>query len=158
MKKYFLFSLLIIIVWQSCDNRAGDISFDKTEFRWSIEGEIKGKIESKDGMASISCENDRTIIVFEENFENRSDTTDVLIGELILGIQKGDTTGIFALKGISENRTANTIGIVALLNILTYDESMGQYISEIERYETVQSGEVSMEKWSSSTGGIVKGV
>ena len=58
------------------------------------------------------------MLFFKEKVEDKTSSTDSLVGEIILGFQKGDTTGVFPLNEISGKREKGKAGIVTFLDKL----------------------------------------
>ena len=89
--------------------------------------------------------------------DTRPDTSDMLIGEIHLGIQVGDSTGTYTLKGITEKRNHREVGFLSLLNSLIFDDLSAQYINQTERFQNIITGSIEIERWSSQSEGIIKG-
>lgn len=150
-----LFSLGLIILLISCKQENEETQ--ETSFHFSITNELTGEITSQEGTISLECKEDRIVLFFKETIEGRTDSADLLIGEIIFGFQKGDTIGVYPLNEISGKRENGKVGIVAFLDLLEYDELAKQYISNPVRYERVQNGSVEITEWSTEIGGMTKG-
>jgi len=154
--KYILLIIISLSFW-NCDNQSSEISITETFFNFKITGTITGNISHHNGIATVKCENDRTIITFSETIENHSDSADAIIGDIIIGFQSGDTTGTFTLQGIAESRLNNHVGIVAILDNLTYDELAETYVSNVQRYQEVSKGNININNWRTQPKQIIQG-
>ena len=150
-----LLTLCLNILLISCDQKNEKIQ--KTSFEFKISNELRGKVSDKEGTVSLECKEDRIVLFFKEDVEDKTALTDTLIGEIILGFQKGDTTGVYQLNGISGKREKGKVGIVAFFDMLHFDDLAAQYILNPIRYEKVQNGSVEITEWSTEVGGIMKG-
>lgn len=156
IKISLLFCFCLVGLW-GCEEATETETPSESVFAFAITGTNSGKIKSVKGTVKATCEGNRTLLTFSEGFNERTEKDDLLIGELILGIQKTDTTGVFKLNGISNERHPKEVGIVALLNTLTFDELAAQYITNEKRYDDVRAGKVTITKWSRAEGGIITG-
>ena len=153
--RYLILLLGILFFSVQCDEPSSKI--EETSFQFKITNAFRGEITSKEGTVSLECKEDRMVLYFKEAIEDKSALTDSLIGEIILGFQFGDTTGVYQLNGISGKREKGKVGIVAFLDMLEFDDLAAQYISNPIRYEVVQSGSVEIMEWSADEDGILKG-
>ena len=150
-----LFALSLNLLFVSCDPKNEGIK--ETSFQFNITNEFRGAITSEEGVASLECKGDRVVLFFKEKVEDKTSSTDSLVGEIILGFQKGDTTGVFPLNEISGKREKGKAGIVTFLDKLEFDDLSAQYISNPIRYEKVEDGFVEITEWSTEIGGVTKG-
>ena len=155
LKYLILLTLCLNILLISCDQKNEKIQ--KTSFEFKISNELRGKVSDKEGTVSLECKEDRIVLFFKEDVEDKTALTDTLIGEIILGFQKGDTTGVFPLNEISGKREKGKAGIVTFLDKLEFDDLSAQYISNPVRYEKVEDGFVEITEWSTEIGGVTKG-
>ena len=153
--QYWIWFVCIFSLLVSCDQKNEEAQ--KTSFQFKITNALNGEIASKEGTVRVEVQGDRTVLFFEETIEDRTDSSDLLIGEIILGFQTGDTTGVYPLNEISGKREKGKVGIVTFLDALKFDELADQYISNLMRYEKVQRGSVEITEWSTKINGIVKG-
>ena len=153
--QYLILLVLGLNMLASCDQKSEEIQ--KTSFEFKISNELRGKVSDKEGTVSLECKEDRIVLFFKEDVEDKTALTDTLIGEIILGFQKGDTTGVYQLNGISGKREKGKVGIVAFFDMLHFDDLAAQYILNPIRYEKVQNGSVEITEWSTEVGGIMKG-
>lgn len=154
LKTYLLLLFFVQII--SCDN-ATYPPVTLTKFKFTISGNQKGTLNQLEGTAQIECKGNKIILFFEESIENRTDKSDLLVGELILGFRQSDSIGTFALNGISSSENEGSVGIVAFLDKLEFDDLAAQYISNQERYEEVEAGSIIISEWSTQIRGVIRG-
>lgn len=155
MKKNVLFISLILLL--GCDEQEPRTTINSTQFELNVDGAMQGEISNLSDSISVSCENNRTVITFSKSIDSQTDSSDVMIGDIIIAFQHTDSTGTFSLQGIAEKRQANHVGIVAILEQMTYDKVARTYISDQHRYQTVSQGEVKVTQWATQTNGIIQG-
>lgn len=126
-------------------------------YQFKITNALTGEISSQEGTVSVECKEDRVVLFFKEAIEDKTSSTDDLIGEIILGFQLGDTVGVYQLNEISGKREKGKVGILAFLDKLDFDDLAAQYISNSIRYETVENGSVEILDWSIKEGEVLKG-
>ena len=148
--------VFFLIIISACQPEAPNLPAPQVYFDFSFNDAINGNITSSDSLnASLDCANGRNILTFKENIGELP--KDSLAGELILAFQEGDTIGTFSLKGITEKRDTSTVGIVTLLDEFFFDEMAAQHISNINRYQRVLSGEVTISSWGTNVGEWISG-
>ncbi len=151
--RFFLLACCLFLL--GCDAQVSEEITD-SYFNFKIKSEVNGMIRSDaQPIIKVSCEANRTILTFTENLVDMPN--DSLAGELILGFQRGDTLGTFELQGIAEKREKAHVGIVALVNQFYFDDLAAQHISDWHRYQTVQSGTLTLESWGTKPDEIIKG-
>ena len=153
--QYWILFVCVFSLLAACDQNNEEA--EKTSFQFKITNALNGEITSKEGTLRLESQGDRTVLFFEETIDDRADSSDLLIGEIILGFQTGDTTGVYPLNEISGKREKGKVGIVTFLERLEFDELTNQYISNLTRYERVQRGSVEITEWSTEINGILKG-
>jgi hypothetical protein len=155
MKKILLFISLILLL--RCDEQEPRTTINSTQFNLQVEGAMQGEISHLTASISISCENDRTVITFSKSIYHQTDSNDIMVGDIIIAIQPTDSTGTFSLQGIAEERQPKHIGVVAILEQMTYDQVASTYIADQHRYQMVSNGEIKITQWSTQTNGIIQG-